>query len=454
MNVVIPQVQSATFRPEATLPRLRLPNAKLRKPEPVVADITTLKGYEKFASLLPQKAFLKFDWGEVSIDGTKVMVNPLVPGEYGIPVPMCRAGQSDILVLQLTVNPDPAQLMKNEINPPTDAPYQKKLLDKDCCATPLGGHIVWASRRGQGHAIDGSFRDDDCLAEVDHEKGICLFAVADGAGSAVFSRRGSELAAKSAIDTLKQLISESCWSDSADGFKSEGLMGEALVSAAKSGWMAIQEEVTKKNTNPAELGKVVSVNDYNTTLLLAAIKIHSDGMIQIGSFAIGDGAIVWCSDDHSVLLSEPDGGDYAGETNFLTMERLWKAEAADPVAFRKNRVRVFQCDSNEAQKGTLMLMTDGVSDPFFPSHEKLRDHALWTGFLKEELREKAQIAREAPASSELADRLLEWINFRMRGHFDDRTLVLFEMAGLDKRASSPSEAESMILCANESKGAM
>jgi hypothetical protein len=92
------------------------------------------------------------------------------------------------------VNPDPKSLWK-VIDPPADAPFFKKSIDHRNISSATV-NIVAASRRGRSHEHAGTFRDDDFYINVSDESGWNVLLVADGAGSARFSREGSRIVAE------------------------------------------------------------------------------------------------------------------------------------------------------------------------------------------------------------------------------------------------------------------
>ncbi len=453
MHQISSLIQSGTFRPEAGSPRLRLPNAKLRKPEPVEADFSTLKDWSDLAGLMPQKAHIEFSWGTVDIEGSHISVNPTEPGEYIIPIPACVAGRTETALVQLTVNPNPDKLLQKEIDPPQDAPYFKENAAVFSANTDVfPGHIFGVSRRGQSHAMEGSFRDDDFRIDTIPEKGVCLFAVADGAGSAKYARQGSKIAVSVAIDKMRKLLNDSCW-NSEEGFKETGAIGLALSRAAWESLNAIKQEVAARIADQS-VGDV-TVHDYNTTLLLSAVKMLPEGKLQIASFAIGDGAIAWWGKNQFALLSEPDSGEYSSETYFLTTDRVWQLarsdREADREAFLKARVKVLSIDSEQARCGSLMLMTDGVSDPFFPAPSDLSNPETWRKFLEEEIRGAAKIGRDEPPTKDVEERLVSWVNFRKRGHFDDRTFVLFELSSMEATKQPDNQVNKVVESSAEEK---
>ena len=89
---------------------------------------------------------------------------------------------------ELTVNADPDDLWKDLESDPA-APYQKA---KTAAEFNARGDLIClaASIRGKSHAHVGGFRDDDFCIHAEGPGDWHVAAVADGAGSAKFSRRG------------------------------------------------------------------------------------------------------------------------------------------------------------------------------------------------------------------------------------------------------------------------
>ena len=81
-------------------------------------------------------------------------------------------------------------------------PYWKE--DNVTVFAPLNDkHILVSSKRGRSHANVGSFREDD-FAFADLDNGWSIVVVADGAGSAKFSRHGSSIACKGVVNYFKE----------------------------------------------------------------------------------------------------------------------------------------------------------------------------------------------------------------------------------------------------------
>ena len=63
-------------------------------------------------------------------------------------------------------------------------------------------------------------------------------------------------------------------------------------------------------------------------------------------------------------------------------------------------------------------MTDGITDPRFPTEASLKDKTCWDNFW-------AEVSEAAKFEDEGAEvRLLQWLSFKSPGNHDDRTVVL------------------------------
>ena len=315
--------------------------------------------------------------------------------------------------IRLTINPDPKSLWKN-IPSDQDAPYAKP--DADKLLVPGDLVMVAASQRGRSHAQVGSHRDDDFRLEYVQESGWYLMAVADGAGSAKYSRKGARIACDEAIDYLTRAIVHEF--DAAFDMKfHEGGPGElteemlkimrdkayrALGGAAHVASKAIKTEADTCDAAP---------KDYATTLLLAATKRMGSRWL-VCAFWVGDGgmAIYGCPEG-VMVLGEPDGGEFAGQTRFLTSGEVWQDASAIMA-----RVRCVVVPTFEA----LVLMTDGVSDPKFETENNLKRKECW-----DELWGDLSASVDLSGDNRSCDvELLEWLNFWSPGNHDDRTIAL------------------------------
>ncbi|MDT7780199.1 MAG: hypothetical protein QOC99_2711 [Acidobacteriota bacterium] len=309
------------------------------------------------------------------------------------------------------INPDPKSLWK-AIEPDTSLPYRKE----HTAAQRLVGReyqVVAASRRGRSHAHEGKFREDDFAAATTPE-GWYILLVADGAGSARFSREGSRLSCETAARTLGELIPKTfdarfdvLLRDYASGSNAaekeiRKLLYQALCGAAFASYKALE-------VSAAEAGH--ALKDYATTLLLGLVRQFEQGTF-VSSFWIGDGAIALLDGRGSAqLMGTPDGGEFSGQTRFLTMREV-VADGAEML----RRVRF----TLTRDFGALILMTDGISDPKFGTDKNLASAEKWEEFWREIDGAVAfkQVNEDAP------QRLLEWMDFLAPGEHDDRTVAV------------------------------
>lgn len=308
---------------------------------------------------------------------------------------------------------------KNIIYPkPDEDKTYVKVLEKD--GVPQKD-IVAASKRGRSHAREAKPRDDDFRANYIEENGWYVMIVADGAGSARYSRRGSQIACEAmqqfcteklkAIDgkDLEAAVLVYNKEKDDDAKRQENLTELSKISTsilyegAKQAYKAIMDEV-----KGCEDTDKVQMRDFHTTLL-AAICHRFDFGWFVASFGVGDGAIaVYEKDSDKIrLLNEPDGGEYAGQTRFLTMPEIFN----DRFRIRISIVPDFTA---------LMLMTDGISDPFFETDANLQNKQKWDA-LWNDLNKTVDFIDDNEASQ---DQLLSWLDFWSEGNHDDRTIAI------------------------------
>lgn len=301
------------------------------------------------------------------------------------------------------VNPDPKSLWKDlPIDP--NAPYYKENIDKCSLNLSFGKKLVAASRRGRSHAHEGRFRDDHFLIKEISDGG-CIIAVADGAGSAIYSRKGSEIACRIVIEEVEANITSfaekvDITSDAKDEKKIKDALYDILGKAAFSAYKKIEEEAKQEGC---------SVKDYATTLLVSYIKETTSGWL-ITAFWVGDGGLaVYNKDENSVtILGEPDGGEFAGQTRFLTSPEIWDSKQI------YSRIRYTMVQNFTS----VVAMTDGVTDPKFDSERNLNSVECWNRFWNE-------LSEKVPFGSEdVSEYLLEWLDFWSQGNHDDRTIAI------------------------------
>ncbi len=281
--------------------------------------------------------------------------------------------------------------------------------------------IVAASKRGRDHAQKATPRDDHFRMEY-MDNGWYIMAVADGAGSAKFSREGSRIACYKSVETCLAKLGQCKPFEEAIAkyveYKKEGNEKDArkevgdfiyniIGTAAFEAHKAINSEAATKNKEP---------NRYATTLLLSICKKFSFGWF-VASFWVGDGAI--CLYDRKAhtakILGVPDEGSFGGETRFLTMPEIFK----DTTALF-NRLRFCIVEDFTA----LFLMTDGVSDPKFETDANLNNPDKWDD-LWDDLKENGVELIDNNENAQ--NQLLDWLDFWSSGNHDDRTIaILYE----------------------------
>ena len=411
---------------------------------------------------------------------------------------------------QFIINPDPWDLWQNL--PSEGADYVKPDTDfgsATLCASPQITFLC-ASQRGRSHAQESKFRDDHFQFYFPEKDALTLvalppegeaaslekeptrtdepgpspdrwnfIAVADGAGSAKFSREGSRIACTKMIDSFRTDFFDK-FSDKLDaailgalpesGSIYKEIPGaEVVVGADQSGakhtvasfcaravWNVYEEIRTgalKYNEQASadfqnatsELNVSVQttpkqnaeIRDYSTTLLFAAVKRFSATETRkqfwaIIAYWVGDGGLAIYRPngrDEVLPLGKPDGGEYAGQTRFITTR-----DEIEPTAVA-NRVKIALVEDFKA----LVLMTDGLTDPFFPAESDLAKIEYWRKFWNETLQGKDdRLYRRAPndpedflgvldqsrAPNERAKSLLDGLMFKVKGNHDDRTIAL------------------------------
>ncbi len=337
---------------------------------------------------------------------------PSVPGDFVIRFSGLINGRRADITANLAVIPDPKTLWKNIPSNP-DGAFPKP--DEDFGIIDSELFCVAASKRGRSHARDGGYRDDDFgLLAIN---GWHIAAVADGAGSAKLSRRGSKVAVDSVLADLPALLSEHMDAVRLGPIISGHVQGRAeatgqirnmlyqsVATAAFQAAKAIEDESNA-------LGEKASA--LSTTLIVCIARKFADGWFFAG-FSVGDGgaAVIDVDDGDLSTLTLPDSGEFAGQTRFLHRSEF--AGGFDEIA-----KRIFFC---VRPKFTAMaLMTDGISDPKLPTDTVFADAGKWTEFWRDDLAKSVNFSRDNP---ELRAQLLAWLDFWSPGNHDDRTLAV------------------------------
>jgi hypothetical protein len=385
------------------VPRFQLPNCKVGQAynQRLECDSSDVKIIEVE---IPSGVGLTFDPRTSAVVGT-----PAISGDIKFTVFWHTEthGTAKTLATTCTLvsNPEPKSLWK-VIEPDKELPFPKAHRSSDFrkCG---GRNLLAASRRGRSHEHAGTFRDDDFGIELDDKSGWSILSVADGAGSAEFSREGSRIAVEASIEYLNRALTRDFvvtldrlferWSDD-DVMRQIGSEFHYLFHGMAS--KAVQE------IEAASASNFVEPRQFSTTLLVALIYPIGDDLF-IATFWMGDGAIAAYGPKGTVkVLGVPDGGEYAGQTRFLDRS------AISDMGFGK-RVRIGKLSGVEA----VMLMTDGVSDPCFETDNGLIESDRWDCLW-------AEIEPKLKGNHSEKD-ILEWLNFFVPGHHDDRTIAIW-----------------------------
>lgn len=409
---------------------LRLPNGTVGKPYSATLDIP--EGMVEVVGLtIASDTGLSADY-----DGDHIVVSgtPLSVGDTELIVSYNPPGLFDgepasTLRIPVAFNPDPRSLWKN-IPTSTDIPFYKpdthaQYLKVECGAdgSPRKD-IVAASSRGRSHAQEGKARDDDFRLFHCPDSDWYIIAVADGAGSARFSRKGSEIACNTVVDYCKGKLLDNqpfedavrAYHDNTDDIDARKRLFSFVYDIVGNGAFLAHKAINAaSDANPDTKPK-----DFATTLMFAICKRFDFGWF-VANYWVGDGAACIYSRDKGLakLLGVPDEGEFSGQTRFLTMPEIFR----DPQKVA-DRLRFGIYEDFTA----LLLMTDGVSDPMFETDVNLNSPAKWDelwdtlakGFPSDNI-PGVDLSDDNEAAK---DQLLRWLDFWSPGNHDDRTIAI------------------------------
>lgn len=375
------------------------------------------------------------DLGKIGLqyfpDENKIKGLPTESGDHKIAMKFKIRGYEDRPPLErdviFIVNPDPRVLWSKNIPTLVNIEYYKPDCDKDFVKVEskktkgvlgLGRKeivrkdMVVASQRGRSHAIEGKPRDDDFALYFEKETESYIMIVADGAGSAKYSRRGAQIACNTAMNICKEkLISHKEVFQKRNKLEGKNEIGkvlqETISNAVFEAYKSIENEALEKN---------YPVKDFATTLLLSICKRFEYGWF-ISAWWVGDGCIGIYDKGSQLLkiMGEPDGGEFAGQTRFLTMPDIIKKELYSRMKFEI-------IDDFTA----IILMTDGVTDPKFETDANLNRIEKWNELWddlngKNEDNAKVDLTDD---NEQAAEQLLKWLDFWSKGNHDDRTIAI------------------------------
>lgn len=368
----------------------------------------------------------------ITEDGTCVLSGrPVKAGDYTVKLRYntIEGMEASELTIPIAFNPNPRDLWKSI---PTDPNIQYYKEDTESAYVKVEGDadnypkkdIVAASQRGRSHAQEGKARDDHFALYHCPDSDWYIIAVADGAGSAKYSRKGSEIACNTAVEhCIEQLLDNPDFESAIAEFEADkqnpskrSVLTKHVIDIVYRGATKAHEAIKRV----ADANEDFKLKDFATTLMFAICKKYEFGWF-IASFWVGDGAICLYDENAGTakLLGTPDEGEFSGQTRFLTMPDIFR----DPEVYQK-RLRMSIVPDFTA----LFLMTDGVSDPMFETDKNLNDFAKWKEFYRQLQNgfpeDDIQGVDLSDNNESAKNQLLDWLNFWSSGNHDDRTLAI------------------------------
>lgn len=240
-----------------------------------------------------------------------------------------------------------------------------------------GFKMIAARVRGKKHKHEGTNCDDWFEIARSGEWGI--IAVSDGAGSKLFSRVGARVACEAAVNYLVNKLQQhkitprqtwtvdtfarnkKCQFKEQDIESTQVLLHEAIQVAYHAVEKAYHVRDPLKDYYKALGNRDLSISDFSATLLLVihtTVECKNAPYSFVLACQVGDGisAAIYKNKAFTCLLGAVEKNDFYGETEFLTSSRR-KLERDYLSA------KTFPFFSPML---ALMVMTDGVSDDYFP----------------------------------------------------------------------------------------
>lgn len=247
------------------------------------------------------------------------------------------------------------------------------------CQNFPAGRFIGARVRGKKHKHEGTNCDD--WFSVSGFQNLLFIAVSDGAGSRKFSRIGAQASCRAAVGCMAKSFSE-LWTQQPDlaadicldiqdprCMNACGVLARAVQEAVLKARDAVEAAFYTRAADPAYeavLGRTLDFRDLSATLLAAAVIPAGNAGRLVISCQVGDGMIALVDSKAPFasslkLMGVPDSGEFSGETEFLTSPKMASLDAL------QNRTML-----SLGRSDTLLIMTDGVADDYFPNETELR----------------------------------------------------------------------------------
>lgn len=188
---------------------------------------------------------------------------------------------------------------------------------------------------------------------------VIVGAVADGAGSAKHSDVGSKLAIETVLKYLGKISEylqkrKRCW---------QKISQELSQTEAENLFTKTVNKVT------AELGKQAAKEDYSVNDLACTLLVFVATPDWIAAMQIGDGFIVIRSQESEYqLLFQPDKGEFANETTFITSTNALKEMQVKVITEKQE----FICASTDGLEKVAIRLSDW--EPFSPFFKPLEEY--------------------------------------------------------------------------------
>ncbi|MFS0519648.1 PP2C family serine/threonine-protein phosphatase [Nostoc sp. UIC 10607] len=188
---------------------------------------------------------------------------------------------------------------------------------------------------------------------------VIVGAVADGAGSAKHSDVGSRLAVETVLKCFSDL---SEYPEKQEEFE-QGFSQPLSKEEAQKVFAKIVNQIITELQNQADEGDY-SVNDLACTLLVFVATPD-----YIAAMQIGDGFIVIRSQESEYqLLFQPDKGEFANETTFITSTNALKEMQVKVISEKQE----FICASTDGLEKVAIRLSDW--QPFSPFFKPLEEY--------------------------------------------------------------------------------
>jgi hypothetical protein len=275
------------------------------------------------------------------------------------------------------------------------------------CDLDYGWQFIGASRRGYGHAYEGKYREDDFNIRLSG-KDIALVAIADGLSSKSMSRRGARASVLGATNLPEQRLQELARLVRKD--TGNPVCRQQACTLLLDALQAARTEIEERAQDDQ-----IGMDELQTTLLVFLVIPYDQEHIFVGSVQIGDGALLALQPNKSGKLS--DKWRYLQRPQF-------QASGNEVEPFTRTDLdtwtRFLQCDLLD-DATFIMGMTDGTADDIEPPLATLQtpdpDPFLYVHDFYQHI-QSHMLNEMQPAEA-----LLEFLSYRKRRSYDDRTVV-------------------------------